>query len=196
MKNKFFAFLRALIQGFLSVFHPWTHEGVDHVPEGPVLFCCNHTSLGDPFYVLCSLPKRMQSHIMAKAEIMKWPLVGWLAQKAGVIGVRRGKSDVTAIKESMRVLKEGEKLLLFPEGTRVKKGESAEARTGAAMLATRVGVPMLPVYISPREKGKKVRVVFGEPFQPQFSGRKATPEELHRITDDLMSRIRLLGGNG
>ena len=194
MKNKLYALLRILIHAFMSVFTPWTHEGTEHIPDGAVVICGNHTSLGDPFFVACSMKKGEQTHIMAKAEIMKWPLIGGIARKAGVIGVRRGKSDVTAIKESMKVLKDGEKLLLFPEGTRVKKGENAEARTGGALLATRVCVPLLPVYISPRKKGQKVRVVFGEPYMPEFSGRKATPEELHRISDDLMDRIRVLGG--
>jgi len=52
----------------------------------------------------------------------------------------------------------------------------------------------MPVYISPRQNGKKVKVVFGQPYFPEFSGRKATPEELHKITDDLMERIYALGG--
>lgn len=194
MKNKLYAFVRPIVHLFLRIFFPWSHSGAERVPEGPAVLCGNHTALGDPFYVICSLKKGEQTHVMAKAEIIQWPVVGWIARKAGVIGIKRGKSDVTAIKESMRVLKDGEKLLLFPEGTRVKSGESAAAHTGAAMLATRVGVPIVPVYISPRKTGVRTQVVFGEAYMPEFSGRKATPEELHRISDDLMDRIRRLGG--
>lgn len=196
MNNKLFSFLRVVVSAFMKIFCPWSCSGAENVPKGPVVLCGNHTALGDPLYVVCSFLDGEQAHIMAKNEIMSWPLIGWLARKAGVIGVKRGKSDVTAIKESMRVLKDGEKLLLFPEGTRVKDGQKADARTGAAMLATRTGVPILPVYISPRKKGERVKVVFGIPYVPEFSGRKATPEDLHRITDDLMSRIHALGGEG
>lgn len=194
MKNKLYSILLPIVRAFLRVFCPWTASGAEYVPEGPAVLCGNHTALGDPLYVVCSLKKGEQSHVMAKEEVMGWPVIGWLLKKLGVIGVKRGRSDVGAIKESMRVLKNGERLLLFPEGTRVKEGQQAAAHTGAAMLATRIGVPIVPVYISPREKGKKVRVVFGKPYEPEFSGRKATPEELHAISDDLMARIRELGG--
>lgn len=192
--NRLYSFLYPIVRGFLNIFFPWESFGTEHFPEGGALICGNHTALGDPLYVVCSLRKDQQMHVMAKAEIMKWPLIGFILRKAGVFGVRRGKSDVTAIKEAMRVLRNGEKVLLFPEGTRVKEGDNAEARTGAAMLATRTGVPLLPVYISPRKKGEKIRVVFGQPYRPEFEGRKATPEELHRISDDLMDRIKALGG--
>ena len=86
------------------------------------------------------------------------------------------------------------KLLLFPEGTRVHEGESVEAKTGAAMFATRTGVPLLPVYIPRKKKwfGRNT-VVIGEPYQPVFAGRKPTPEELDIISVDLMDRVRKLG---
>lgn len=196
MNNKLFSFLRFVVKVFMKIFCPWTCSGAENVPEGPVVLCGNHTALGDPLYVVCSFRNGEQAHIMAKNEIMMWPVIGWLARKAGVIGIKRGKSDVTAIKESLRVLKDGEKLLLFPEGTRVKDGQKAEAHTGGAMLATRTGVPILPVYISPRKKGERVKVVFGQPYMPEFAGRKATPEELHKISNDLMDRIHALGGEG
>ena len=168
---------------------------MENIPEGGVLMCSNHSSMGDPFYVFVSMGRRRQTRVLAKNEIMKWPVVGWIAKKAGVIGVKRGNADITAIKECMRVLRSGEKLLMFPEGTRVKEGESVDAHSGAAMLATRTGVPILPVYITPnKKKVKKVKVIFGEPYLPQFEGRKATPEDHHRISEDLMKRIRCLGG--
>ena len=127
---------------------------------------------------------------------MKWPVVGWLLKKAGIIGIKRGKADVTAVKESMRVLRNGEKLLLFPEGTRVKEGEVSEAHTGAAMFATRTGAPILPIYIQPKKRlFRRTTVVFGQPYQPEFEGRKPTPEDYQRIADDIMRRIRELGGD-
>lgn len=137
---------------------------------------------------------RRQTHVMAKAEIMKWPVVGFLLKKAGIIGVNRGRSDMAAAKECMRALKNGEKLLMFPEGTRVKEGEASEARTGAAMFAARTNTPLVPVYISPKKRiFRKTTVVFGQPYHPEFEGRKPTAEDYQRIADDLLSRVRALG---
>lgn len=193
--NKFYAVLYPIIWIFLKLFHPWTAVDRENLPEGGVLICGNHTSLGDPLYVLCCIGHKPQCHVVAKEELMNIPVLGFLLKKAGIIGIKRGKSDVAAIKESMRVLKNGEKLLLFPEGTRVKEGETGEGHTGAALLATRTGVPILPVYIQPKKRWfRKTTVIFGQPYQPEYEGRRPTPEDYHRITDDLMDRIHKLGG--
>lgn len=193
--NKMYSVLYPIIWSFMKIFHPWTVEGWEKLPKGGVLICGNHTSLGDPLYVLCGISHKPQCHVMAKEELMKVPVLGWLLKKAGIIGVKRGKSDVGAIKECMRVLKKGEPLLMFPEGTRVKEGEVGEGHTGAAMLATRTGVPIMPVYIQPKKRWfRKTKVIFGEPYVPEFEGPKPTPEDYKRITDDLMERIQKLGG--
>ena len=126
---------------------------------------------------------------------MKWPVIGFILKKAGIFGVKRGKADVAALKEALRVLKGGEQLLMFPEGHRVKEGEASEAHTGAAMFSTRTGAPLLPIYIQPKKRCfRKTTVVFGAPYHPEFEGRKPTPEDYQRIADDLMARIRALEG--
>ena len=192
--NKVYAIIYPLVWIFMRIFHPWRAVGLENLPEGAALLCGNHTTAGDPLYVVCCLGRRRQTHVMAKEEIMKWPVVGFILKKAGIIGVKRGKADVAALKESMRVLKDGERLLIFPEGTRVREGETSEAHTGAAMFATRTGAPLLPVYIQPKKRiFRKTTVVFGKPYHPEFEGRKPTPEDYRRIADDLMARIRALG---
>ena len=192
--NQVYAVLYPLIWIFMKLFHPWKAVGVENIPEGAALICGNHTSLGDPLYVVCCMGWKMQTHVMAKEEIMKWPVIGWLLKKAGIFGVKRGKADVTALKEALRVLRNGEKLLLFPEGTRVKEGEASEAHTGAAMFATRTGAPLVPVYISPTKRlFRRTTVIFGQPYNPAYEGRKATPDDYQRIADDLLARIRALG---
>ena len=192
--NKVYAVLYPLIWLYMKIFHPWKAVGVENLPEGGALLCGNHTTAGDPLYVVCCLGRRRQIHVMAKEEIMKWPVVGFILKKAGIFGVKRGKADVAALKESLRVLKGGEKLLLFPEGTRVKEGGTSAAHTGAAMFSTRTGAPLVPIYIQPKKRRfRKTTVVFGAPYHPEFEGRKPTPEDYRRIADDLMARIRALG---
>ncbi|MDE6281757.1 MAG: 1-acyl-sn-glycerol-3-phosphate acyltransferase [Oscillospiraceae bacterium] len=193
MNNKVYAFLYRIIWVFMRIFHPWKAVGADNIPEGAALLCGNHTSLGDPFYVVCGMGAERQTHVMAKAEIMKWPVIGFLLKKAGIFGVNRGKSDMAAIKEAMRVLRAGEKLLMFPEGTRVKEGETSEAHTGAAMLSTRTNTPLVPVYISPKKRRfRKTTVVFGQSYHPEFEGRKPSAEDYQRIANDLLVRVRAL----
>ncbi len=193
--NKLYAVLYPLVWLFMRIFHPWRAVGRENIPEGGALLCGNHTTLGDPIYVVCAVGHKPQFRVLAKAELMKIPVLGWLLKKAGIIGVERGKADVAAVKECMRALKGGEKLLLFPEGTRVKEGEDSQAHTGAALFATRANVPLVPVYISPRKRlFRKTSVVFGKPYQPTYEGRRPTPEDYQRIADDLMVRIRALEG--
>ncbi|MBD5118286.1 MAG: 1-acyl-sn-glycerol-3-phosphate acyltransferase [Clostridiales bacterium] len=193
MKNKVYAVLYPVIWIFMRIFHPWKAVGVENIPEGAALICGNHTSLGDPLYVVCCMGSKRQTHVMAKAEIMKWPVIGFLLKKAGIIGVNRGKSDMAAIKEAIRVLRAGEKLLMFPEGTRVKEGETSEAHTGAAMLSTRTDTPLVPVYISPKKRRfRRTTVVFGQSYHPEFEGRKPSADDYQRIANDLLARVRAL----
>lgn len=192
--NKLYAVLYPIIWIYMKVFHPWRAVGRENIPEGGVLFCGNHTTLGDPLYVVCAIGHRPQLRVMAKEELMRIPVLGFILRHVGVIGVERGKADVGAIKEGMRALKSGEKLLLFPEGTRVKEGETGQAHTGAAMFATRTGVPILPVYISPKKRRfHRTDVVFGEPYQPSFEGARPRPADYERIAADIMEHIRRLG---
>ena len=192
--NKVYAIIYPLVWIFMRIFHPWKAIGLENLPEGAALLCGNHSTAGDPVYVVCCLGRRRQIHVIAKEEIMKWPVIGFILRKAGMFGVKRGKADVAALKEALRVLKGGERLLMFPEGHRVKEGEASEARTGAAMFSTRTGAPLVPVYIPPKKRlFRRTTVVFGEPYHPEFEGRKPTPEDYRRIADDLMVRIRVLG---
>ena len=150
--NKLYAVLYPFVWIYMKLIHPWKTVGLENIPEGAALLCGNHSTVGDPLYVVCCLGWRRQVHVMAKEEIMKWPIIGFVLKKAGIFGVRRGKADVGALKEAMRILRGGERLLMFPEGTRVREGKVSEAHTGAAMFATRTGTPLVPVYISPKKR--------------------------------------------
>ena len=134
-------------------------------PKGGALLCANHTRTNDPLFIAYALGWRYQIHVMAKEEIMHWPFIGWVLRHGGIFGVKRGKADVAAIKTSIKYLKNGELLLMFPEGTRHQDGDFGDAKTGAAMLALRTGVPIIPIYL-PAEKRffRWNPVVFGEAY--------------------------------
>ena len=106
-----------IVYPFFNLVHPCRPVNRENVPEGAVILCPNHTRMSDPFFVVFALGRHIQPWVMAKAELMRVPVIGWLLKKAGVFAVDRGKSDVGAIKHAMKCLKNGEKLLMFPEGT-------------------------------------------------------------------------------
>ena len=174
------------IFSILTLRWPLKTYGKHNIPKGGAVICCNHVHNSDPFYVVYSFSVKDKIWVMAKEEIKHYPFAGWLLSWLGfVIWVRRGKSDVGAVKTALKALKGNEKLLIFPEGTR--HAEIGEGKTGAAMLAIRTGVPILPVYITPERK-----VYLGEPYMPFTEKRRANAEDYERVTEDIMEHIRAI----
>lgn len=187
-----------IVAPIFKVFHPCKLVGENHFPQNGGLLCANHSSWSDPVCLAVALGHKRQLRAMAKAELMRIPVIGWLLKKAGIFAVERGQADMSAIKTAMKHLKNEENVLVFPEGTRVrngvdKHGNKAEAKTGAAMLAVRTGVKIVPIYIPVKKNWFKVtKIVIGEPYLPCIKSKKGTPEEYQLITDDLMGRIHAL----
>ena len=181
-------------------FHRLRAIGAENLPEGGAVVCPNHWGLMDPVYVCFAATQYCRLYPMAKAELRRVPILGRFMQSLGTIFVDRGEADIHAVKTSLQTLKEGKKLLLFPQGTRVKNGldkhgNPVEPKRGAALFATRTGVPLIPVWVQEdRRLFRPVTVVFGAPYVPQIAGRKATGEELDAITRELMERISALKG--
>ena len=187
-----YTILYSIVFPFFNLVHPNRAIGRENIPEGPVLLCPNHTRMSDPLFVVFALGLKNRPRVLAKEELLKIPVLGWLLGKAGVISVARGKSDVGAAKQVLKCLKGGEKLLIFPEGTRHKDGSvDEEGKAGVAMFSLRTGTPILPMYI-PAEKRwfRRTPVVFGEPYLPTVAtGNKGSAEEYKAIARDLMRRI-------
>jgi len=163
----------------------------------------------DSVMLWCSqLPK--QPHFVAKSELYnvsgtKGRLLGWFLDMVGAFPVERGTADRTMILQASDLLRGGEWVMIFPEGTRKKDGvvsaEMGEALGGAAYLAQRIGVPVIPIGIAGTEKimveGNKlprfprVTIVIGAPIDPaEFEGRRK--EKVKHITDVLMEQIHEL----
>ncbi len=126
-------------------------EGLEHVPAtGGFLVVANHCSNFDPPTLGWAVGHRTGRiiHFMAKQEMAGWPLIGWLARQSGVFFVRRGAGDRGAQRLALELLSSGSSLGLFPEGTRSPDGRLGEGRAGAALLAIRTGVQVLPVGIA------------------------------------------------
>lgn len=125
-------------------------EGDKHVPAtGPFIMAANHTSLADPPILGAAVGHRNGRliHFMARHEIRRWPLIGWLADKSGVFFVRRGEGDRAAQRQALDLLAQGKAIAMFPEGTRSRDGRLGTGKAGVAVLALRSGAPILPVAI-------------------------------------------------
>jgi 1-acyl-sn-glycerol-3-phosphate acyltransferase len=138
-------------------------------------------------------------HFMAKAELFRIPLFGWLIRRVNALPVKRGTADPSALRMSMRVLEEGGALLVFPEATRTPEGVIGEGRPGAGMLAVLSGVPVVPAYIEGSgrawPKGRrfprptKVRVRFGRPMQFKPDESRGRKEQYAAASRAMMAAI-------
>lgn len=163
--------------------------GRERVPQGGMVVCGNHTAIVDPVLVAIALGPNSHISIMAKAELFKIPGLATLLRMLHAFPVQRGKNDVGAIKHSLKALKDGRQLILFPEGTRVHQGENVAAKTGAGMLSLRAGVPVMPIYITPGRKAfRGCQLVFGTPIVPTCEGRPGS-DDYQRVTDEIMQGI-------
>jgi 1-acyl-sn-glycerol-3-phosphate acyltransferase len=126
-------------------------EGSEHIPaDGPFILVANHASNIDPLVLGWAIGNRQHRliHFMAKAEMLRWPILGWLASQSAVFFVRRGEGDRSAQRFALEALAAGRPIALHPEGTRSRDGHLKAGKSGAAFLAMRSGAPLLPAGIA------------------------------------------------
>jgi len=164
MNPAFYVFTRFVVGTILRLLYRIRPRGLERVPVGGgFILCANHIHALDP--AVLAIVLRRPVHFMAKEELFRYPLLGNLLLKAGAFPVKRGRADRKALRHAMQVVEDGGVLGLFPEGTRSSSGELQEAKGGAAFLALRTGVPVLPAAIRGRYNlFGEVEVIVGEPF--------------------------------
>lgn len=167
--------------------------GQENLPaEGGVIVAFNHKSNFDP--VMAGLSCKRKLRFMAKEDLFKNPLFGALIKALGAFPVRRGKGDIGAIKSSLKILGEGNVMLMFPEGHRIKDGRKVKAKPGVALIAQRAQVPVVPVCISGEYKWMhKITVTYGKPISlEEYYGQKLEQEKIQQIADNVLDEIRAL----
>ena len=147
--NKFFVFVYYVAGFVIKLLHPTTVEGLENLPSGGVLLCANHSSNWDPLILATRLPVNYRLHIMAKEELFKNPVLGWIIRKLGAFPVSRGNNDIQSVKTAIQSIKSGDNLLIFPEGTVIRNGIGyadglpAHAKGGVAIAIRReLNVPV------------------------------------------------------
>jgi 1-acyl-sn-glycerol-3-phosphate acyltransferase len=165
-------------------------RGLERLPQGGFVLAANHLSNFDPWPLGMPLLPQRWVRFMAKSELYWWPLSA-VADAAGAFKVRRGAGDTEAISTAVELVREGEIVVMFPEGTRRKKGmrktRQARAHTGAARIAELAGAPLVPAAIKGTDRLSrlpKLQVVYGDPFDPG--------EDVQAATERLMNEIEEL----
>ena len=182
-------------------------EGLEHVPtQGGAVFCPNHTSVIDSFFLPLVLPRRIM--FVGKAEYLDSWKTRHIFPALGMIPIDRsgGSASERALNTAARVLEAGQYFGIYPEGTRARDGRLHRGHTGPARLALRTGTPIVPVGIvgtrevQPPEAKlpkpfKKVTIRFGRPVDvSRYRGRADDRMVLRQIIDEVMFEIRELTG--
>ena len=170
-------------------------RGLEHIPEGGFVLAANHTSNFDPWPLGVPFLPRRQLRFMAKSELFN-PLFSPILRAGGAFKVRRGEGDLEAIRTAVDLVNEGEIVVMFPEGTRLKKGlrkkRRARPHTGAARIALSAGVPLVPAAIGGTDRLRRLgplRVAYGEPIQLSDLEELDVKEASSIATERLMESI-------
>ena len=143
--------------------------------SGPAIIAANHFSMTDPAFIMLACPRIIR--YMAKPELFVKPVSRMLMTALGAFPVQRGYMEITSVRHAMRVLAGGGVFGIFPEGRRSLTGEMDAFDKGAAFLALRCNVPIIPIYMDPTaHKRLRVRMIVGEPMDAaaiadQYQGR-------------------------
>jgi 1-acyl-sn-glycerol-3-phosphate acyltransferase len=188
--------IRGLFYLIYSVFFRLRIEWIGKVPDtGPAILISNHCSAWDPPLTVIATPRPV--YFMAKEELFHMPVFSFVLPRIRVFPVRRGVADRQAIRTSLEILRRGELLGMFPEGTRSKDGVLSPAEPGAAMFALRSQAPVIPVALINTHRILKkgsflapLTVRVGEPVDlSQWYDQKATGPVLEQAGAKMMQAL-------
>lgn len=191
----FYNFAKGIIFIFQKLFFRIEIYGKENIPmSGKLILCSNHHSNWDPVTLAVFFPR--QVHWMAKKELFKNKIFAKLLFSLGVFPVDREGNDLTAIKKSLRILKEERVLGIFPEGTRVKYFNDDFIKSGLALIAVKSQSPVLPVYSEGNYKlFSKIKIIIGHPIYIELEDNaKLSNEKYTEISKDIMKKVYELGG--
>lgn len=177
----------------LRIVHP--ERMLEH---GPLILAVNHSSFFDP--PLAGICSRRGVYYLARKTLLKWPFFGPLFPAMNVIPVERDGNDMSALREVIKKIKEGNGVVLFPEGTRSKDGNIQPARAGIGLVIAKTGAPVLPMRIFgaydafPKNaktlQFPQITVVIGEPLHfAREEIASATRETYQALSDRVMAAI-------
>lgn len=198
---KFYGFVKKVFGPLFKRVYKLEFRGLENVPRdgGRYIVAINHTCAFDPVFV--SIPKNVPPlHFMAKVELFKNPIVGWVIRHLYGFPVKRGKGDTSAIEYGEKIIEEGHVMAICPEGRRIKdkNGVPQKAKSGVAVIAAKTGASVLPVAIycnGPIKAGKKVVISYGAPLSLSDMGldkEELAPHDIKNAANLVMDSIMQL----
>lgn len=197
---------RALLVPCFLLWFRLSRTGREHARfKGGMIVAANHRSFLDPFVIGAFLPWRRRLQFVAKVELFERRGQGWVLSRLGAFPIRRGQSDETAMETAALIVERGGTVVIFPEGTRIRKGALGRPRRGVGRLALETGAPVLPVAVSGSEavrrgwriRPRKVKLRGGRPMTFPRTERPS-PALAATVTDRIWPNIELqwewLGG--
>lgn len=166
--------------------------------SGPALIACNHVSFLDPPFVGQAFDEAI--HYFARKTLFDHPIAGWILREWQTIPIDRDKPDAASLKATIRLLRAGKKVLIFPEGTRSPDGNLGTAEAGVGLFIAKSGAPVLPVRLFgtyeayPRGakflRPSRVTMVIGDLWQPDLTSRGLQGKALYQsLADEVMHHI-------
>jgi glycerol-3-phosphate dehydrogenase (NAD(P)+) len=189
--------LRAILVPFFLVYLRMQRVGREHLPkDGPLLLASNHRSFLDPF-VIGTLVRR-PVYYMAKRELFEKRWQAWILNALGAFPVDRGAGDGDAMATAKQILERGDCVVVFPEGTRVRRGPLGDPRRGVGRLALETGAPVAPVAVMGTDqvrrgwkiRPRKVRLRVGRPLHYPTVER-CSPALAGAVTDRIWACVSL-----
>ena len=187
--------IKVFIAPFVRLFYPYKYYG-EKLPDGAAVIIGNHYRAIDPMYPLCATWEPI--HFMSKKSLLTKPVLRKLLKWVRVIGVSRDGTDIRATMDSIKCLKNGEKISLYPEGTRNKTGDDFQPfKGGAALMAIKAKVPIIPFVIYKRSHMfKRTHVLIGKPIDlTEFYGIKMTEDKIQEADQKLFDTMVELRNN-
>lgn len=205
--NRFlYSLARLFLLPFFLIWFRLERQGREHARgQGGLIVAANHRSFLDPFVIGALLPWRRHIQFLAKVELFEKRWQGWLLNRLGAFPIRRGQSDETAMVTAARAVERGGTVVIFPEGTRIRRGSLARPKRGVGRLALETGAAVLPVAVTGTEhvrrrwriRPRKVRLRAGAPMTFPRTERPS-PSLAATVTDRIWPNIELqweyLGG--
>jgi len=192
----FYRFATWTMRGFFGALTQVRVCGAENVPvHGPLVVVSNHLQWTDPVVLGAIFPRPII--FMAKQELWRRAVIGWIVERYGAFPVRRGEADRLAIRRALSILQADGAVGIFPEGTRSRAGGLKSPHPGASLVALRSGAPVLPVgIVTSRDLHSlgwlrtrpRIEVRYGCPFRLE-AGRGEGKGRLQEATETIMRRI-------
>lgn len=193
----FYHVSRVIVRMLLFLLTRCQVKGRENVPrQGSLLVIANHLSFADPPLLGVSLGRKMI--FMAKKQLFHFRLIGYLIRSLGAFPVHRGQLDRQALRQAYQVFADSLALVMFPEGMRSRSRKLRPPFFGVALIASRSGVPILPIGISGTEnlerlsclwRRPQITVNIGHPFYLPPHKSKLTRAELGELSHSIMQQI-------